>query len=249
MPTLRARFKKQIIAEFMVPAKPSTKVIILCDGMPGVPSKKSLMEFFCKKGYWVFHPRYRGSWESSGEFLARSPHEDILDIIDELPKGFTSLWEKKRFQLEPSKIFLFGGSFGGPAALLCSRDPRVTKVIARSPVVDWNAPSKAEPLDWLYTAVKDSFGEAYRLTRHNWDKLKTGKFYSPVSHIKEFDPKKIFILHAKDDEVVSFRSVNNFVQKVQCSTLFLKRGGHLSANILMEPKVYKKIKEFLYAKG
>ena len=88
--SFRARFKKEIVAEFSLPARPGRKhkVIILCDGMPGLPRKQPLMEFLAGKGYWVFYPRYRGAWESGGTFLARSPHLDILDVIDGLPAGF-----------------------------------------------------------------------------------------------------------------------------------------------------------------
>ncbi|MEK7212119.1 MAG: hypothetical protein AAB686_00385, partial [Patescibacteria group bacterium] len=91
MHTYRTRFKKEIVAEFLPPLgrKPKkNRVIILCGGHPGTPSKPQIVEFWAKKGYWVFNPRYRGSWESSGTFLKYSPEKDILDVIGELPKGF-----------------------------------------------------------------------------------------------------------------------------------------------------------------
>ena len=52
--------------------------------MPSIPSKQPLSDFLAAKGFWVIYPRYRGAWESGGEFLAKSPHEDILDVLDEL---------------------------------------------------------------------------------------------------------------------------------------------------------------------
>ncbi len=66
MYTLRTRFAKDIVCEFLPPSRPQKldKVVILADGMPSVPSKKSVLEYFSKKGFWVFHPRYRGAWES-----------------------------------------------------------------------------------------------------------------------------------------------------------------------------------------
>src|ERR1700753_2643583 len=108
----RARFKKEIVAEFMPPARPRKrqKVILLCDGMPSIPRKQGLMAFLSKQGYWVFYPRYRGAWESSGEFLRRSPHEDILDLIGELPKGVRELAFGQRFELKPDEVFVIGGS-------------------------------------------------------------------------------------------------------------------------------------------
>jgi hypothetical protein len=53
----RTRFKNEIIAEFLPPARKGKKqeLIIICDGMPSVPGKQPL------------------------------PHMDILDIIGEFP--------------------------------------------------------------------------------------------------------------------------------------------------------------------
>src|SRR4051812_18652185 len=132
MHALRTRFKGEIVAEFLPPRKDTGKVIILCDGMPAVPSKNGLMEFWARKGYWVFHPRYRGTWESSGEFLEHSPHQDILDLISELPKGFTSFWDGRRFKVQPRKIILIASSFGGAVSLISALDNSIDKVIAFS---------------------------------------------------------------------------------------------------------------------
>src|SRR5690349_21844717 len=123
----RTRFKKEIVAEFLPPVRGGKKqrVIILCDGMPGIPRKQALVEFLAEKGYWVFYPRYRGAWESGGEFLERSPHEDVLDVIAELPKGFREIAFGRRFTVPNAEIYLIGGSFGGTTAILCSLDRRV----------------------------------------------------------------------------------------------------------------------------
>ena len=116
----RTRFKKQIVAEFLPPARPGKKqkVIIVCDGMPSLPRKQGLAAFLSGKGYWVFCPRYRGAWESSGQFLGKSPHEDIRDVVDELAKGIREVTFGRRFELSPDEIFVIGGSFGGAAAIL-----------------------------------------------------------------------------------------------------------------------------------
>jgi len=244
--TLRTRFKKDIVAEFVPPTRKSNKVMIFASGMPSVPSRKELMYTFAKKGYWVFFPRYRGSWESGGVFLEKSPHEDILDVIDQIPKGFTSIWDKKEYKVTPSTIHIIGSSFGGPAALLAARDPRVEKVIAVSPVVDWCAPSKAEPMDWLYGFTKDAFGNGYRISKKNWNKMQNGTFYSPLAHTKEIPGEKVFIIHAQDDESVGWRPVEKFAKKINCKLLLLKRGGHLGIGDMMKKSsARKKIETFL----
>lgn len=245
MKTLRTRFKQEIVAEFLPPTRPSRKVMIIATGMPGVPSGKELLPFFAKKGYWVFLPRYRGTWESDGWFLRQEPTKDILDIINELPRGFTDYWNNKRYRVKPDRLYIIGGSFGGPAALLASRDPRVTKVVAFSPVVDWTAPMPDEPMGKLGAFLKPAFGQAYRFSNADWRKLMRGKFYSPVVHVRELDPRKILIIHAKDDRIVTWPAVRRFIKQLECENIVYKRGGHLPRTIFMRPTVYRRVRRFL----
>jgi pimeloyl-ACP methyl ester carboxylesterase len=242
----RTRFKKEIVAEFLPPARPTKKqrVVIICDGMPTMPSKLTLIEFLSKKGYWVFHPRYRGSWESDGVFLKKSPEEDVLDVIDTLPRGFKNLWDGHEYRVQPDEIFIIASSFGGPAGILTSRDSRVTKVIAISPVVDWQAPSKEEPLDWLGKFVRDAFGNGYRFSPREWKKLSGGKFYNPVSHVTEINGSKLFIFHAYDDKLVRWNEVAKFARTTGATLKLFKKGGHLSSRTIIT-KHWVQIAKFL----
>ncbi len=232
----RTRIKKQIVAEFLPPvrATKNARLIILCDGMPSMPRKQPLAEFLAGKGYWVVYPRYRGAWESDGLFLARSPHLDILDVIEELPNGLTDLAFGRKFKLAPKQIFVIGGSFGGPSAILCSLDPRVTRVIANCPVVDWSilrASEKAETSNPNYVAyIREAFGRGYRLTEKNWRKLHTGTFYNPIHHVREVDAKKIMMFHAQDDPYVPWRTVARFAELSGARLKLFKRGGHISTD-------------------
>jgi len=245
MHILRTRFKKEIVAEFLPPTRKSNKVAILCSGMPTTPQKDDVLRFFSKKGYWVFFPRYRGSWESDGEFLKKSPHEDVIDIIDQLPKGFYSAWDGKEFKVHPSTIHLFGASFGGPAVILSSSHPKVSKVIALSPVIDWRYPSQEEPFGWFENFVKEAFGSAYRFPAKNWNKLKKGKFYNPISDLKKIDGDKIMIFHAKDDKIVSHVPLERFKEITGANVIMRKRGGHFGLTNLMEKKLYSQVKKFI----
>lgn len=247
MHTLRTRFGKDIIAEFLPPARKTKqqRVIIICDGVPTVPAKKRLLEFWSKKGFWVFHPRYRGTWESSGSFLQLSPEKDILQIINQLPKGFTSLWDDKRFKIKTNNIFLFGNSFGGPAAILASRDERVTKAVLLAPVVDWIATNKTNSRDAKINFLSKAYGEAYRINKTNWEKLKKGNYYNPVKHIEEIDGKKLIIFQAKDDKSVPWRSVDGFAKATGSLLHLYKTGGHYGSSAYMTAKFYKKIRQFI----
>lgn len=251
----RTRFKKEIVCEFLPPSssikrlggKPA-KVIILAHGMPGVPKAKETMEFWSKKGFWVFFPRYRGTWESDGEFLKESPEKDILDVIDELPKGFTDLWSGRSFKLKVKscQLYIFGGSFGGPASILCSRDPRVTKVVAFAPVIDWEATSD-EPMDKLGAFIPKGFGKSYRFSKRNWLRMSRNEFYSPVREAETIDGKKILLFHAKDDESVPHSYAKKFARKTDTQLITLRTGGHFGFSKSIEPRIYAHIKKFLRA--
>jgi pimeloyl-ACP methyl ester carboxylesterase len=236
----RTRFKNDIVAEFLAPTRlgKRQKVIILCDGMPSIPSKQPLVEFLSKKGFWVFYPRWRGAWESGGQFLKRSPHEDILDVIGELSKGVQEIAFGQRFTVTTDEIFVIGGSFGGAAALLASLDERVHKVIANCPVVDWeilDEEREKETSNPSYPSyIREAFGSGYRLSDKNWDKLRSGDFFNPMHHLSEMDGSKIMMFHAKDDPYVPWKTVNRFAKQAGAELTLLSRGGHLSTTKIVQ---------------
>ena len=246
---LRTRFKKEIVAEFLPPRRAAKrqKAIVLCDGMPSIPRKQALAAFLAGKGYWVFHPRYRGAWESGGVFLEKSPHQDILDVIDGLGKEVREVTFGQRFQIAPAEIFVIGGSFGGAAALLASLDLRVKKVIANCPVVDWSIlpeSEKAETSNPSYAAyIREAFGNAYRLSDRNWRKLGNGKFYNPTHHVREMTASKILMFHAKDDPYVPYSSVERFARRTGARLKTFQRGGHLSTERIVQ-KHWPMIRKF-----
>jgi esterase/lipase len=249
---LRTRFGRDIVTEFLPPARRATKqrAIILCDGMPSIPRKQPLAEFLSAKGYWVFYPRYRGAWESRGEFLERSPHLDILDVIDGLHKEIRELAFGERFRVRAEELFVIGGSFGGTAALLCSLDERVKKVVANCPVVDWGIlarEQRRETSNPSYAAyIREAFGEAYRLSDRNWKKLSDGKFFSPSYHAEEITGAKIMIFQAQDDPFVPYRTVAHFAKETGARLKVLRRGGHLSTDMIVQ-KYWENIARFFQA--
>src|SRR3989344_681545 len=252
----RTRFKKDIVAEFLPPAgfirapkkwgKRPNKVIIFCMGMPSGGNHRPLIEFFSKKGFWFFQPRYRGSWESGGKFLRLSPERDVLDIIGQLPKGFKDLYRGTTYRVKPDKLYVFGTSFGGPAALLASRARRVTKVVALSPVTDWEDMIRhGETNSWTERFTRNAFGEAYRFSHRDWKKLDNGTFYNPMAHASEIDGKKILIMHAKEDDVVRWRPVQRFAKLTGAKLVLSARGGHGWSMWFTKPRFYRKIARFL----
>lgn len=247
MHTLRARFKKDIVAEFLPPARKTkkTRVIIFADGGPSVPYKKHLLYEFSKKGFWVFHPRYRGSWESDGKFLQYSLDKDILDVVSGLSTGFTDLLNQTKYKLKPDQIILMGGSFGGPAQLLASRDNRIDKVITISPVIDWRKVGKDEPIAFHKKFFPNAFGQGYRIVKNGWAKLLSGKFYNPMHESANIDGRKIIIIHAKDDNSCPYSQSKKFAKATGAKLVTLPRGGHLGTLLFLKPRFYKLFQNFI----
>jgi alpha-beta hydrolase superfamily lysophospholipase len=250
MHILRTRIKQDILCEFLPPVKrpgrrPSNKVIILCGGMPTYPGKSAVPEFLSERGYWVFVPRYRGTWESAGSFLKVSPHRDVLDVIDQLPHGFKDLWSGKVYKIKQPEVSLIGSSFGGPAVILASRDPRVRKAVALSPITDWRVVSKVESIEKIGAFAHAAFGGAYRGTQKDWDKLSGGRFYNPVHEISSIDGEKILVFHAKDDKAVYARTSIAFARTTGAQLILFPRGGHFGISYTTQPKFWKNIHNFL----
>ena len=245
----RTTFADEIVAEFLPPARPAKpqKLIILCDGMPSVPRKQPLAQFLSQKGYWVIYPRWRGAWESGGRFLEKSPAQDLVDIIDELPKKIREAAFGKTFALAPEEIYVIGGSFGGTAAILSALDPRVNKAIANCPVVNWNILSREqrkETSNPSYAAyIREAFGNGYRLSEKNWSKLSGGSFFNPTHHLHELTPSKIMIFHAKDDPYIPWRSVERFTSHSGIKFKLLAHGGHLNTGHVVQ-KYWIQIRRF-----
>ncbi len=250
----KARIGGEIVAEFLPPLQKRKiqRLIILCDGMPSIPRKQPLVEFLSRKGFWVIYPRYRGAWESGGQFLERSPHEDIRDVLDELPKGLQDIAFGRRFRPSPDQIFVIGGSFGGAAAILASLDSRVARVIASCPVIDWailKHAEKAETSRRNYAEyIREAFGNAYRLSDANWNRLRCGTFYSPWHHRDEIAGSKVMIFHAKDDPHVPYKISAKFATKTGATFKSLNRGGHVSTQYIIQ-KYWPSIKRFFDTAG
>jgi pimeloyl-ACP methyl ester carboxylesterase len=246
----RTRFAKEIVAEFLPPLRQAKKhqVIILCDGMPSMPTKQPLAEFLARRGYWVFYPRWRGTWESGGRFLQKSPAQDIADVITGIRKGrIKESAFGQAFSVKPDSILVIGGSFGGAAAILASLDQRVKKVIANCPVVDWTLlgdEQEKETSNKSYPAyIREAFGNGYRLTDRNWNKLFRGDFYNPAHHIRQLTASKIMMFHAKDDPYIPWRQVDDFARRAGIRLNLLARGGHLSTTRTVR-KYWPRIKRF-----
>jgi dipeptidyl aminopeptidase/acylaminoacyl peptidase len=164
-----------------------------------------------------------------------------------LPSELEEIAFGQRFRLVPDQIFVIGGSFGGPAAILSSMDSRVNRVVANCAVVDWSILDKAEKVETSKTSytqyIREAFGNGYRLSDANWNKLRTGTFYNPWHHRREVDASKILMFHAKDDPSVPYERTRQFAQITGAKLKTLQHGGHISTDYITR-KYWGLIKKF-----
>ena len=164
-PILKGYFS-DIFFEFLVHKDKKNTIIIL----PGFPSSNVMDEkiyFLHKKGFNVFIPRYKGTYQSKGEFLKSNPIIDLSNFVTELKKGTAiSLWDMRSIQFDTEQIFVFGESFGGSiACALAATSQDIKKAVIAAPVWDFKNHNKnhdEQDLRHLTTFIKKAFLNLYR---------------------------------------------------------------------------------------
>lgn len=241
----RTTIKKEIVCEYILPEKKTHKVIILAPGAPGYPAKEKLLVFLANRGFAVFLPRYRGSFESGGEFLKYEPTKDITDVIDSLETGWHDAWDNTKHLIKNPEVYLIGGSFGGSAVLLASNHPKVKKVIATAAVCDWRVDSEIEPMDKLLTFIRRGFGVGYRFSDKNWERLVTGKIYNPINKVQQMNGKKILMIHGTLDPIVPFHTAEIFAKISGAKLVAIRTKDHLGLSKIMRPNIWKHVEKYL----
>jgi len=245
---IRTVFAGDIIADVLLPEHQTGKIAILAGGLPSSPSKNDVLRFLSALGYVTIFFRYRGSWESKGNFLEQSPAKDIEDILSDLKtqKKIYDVFSQTWIPIKVSFVYLFGSSFGGPAVILNSKNPLVKKVIALSPVLDWKELENSnEPLDPYVRFLEAGYPGAYRVKNaRDWKKLLRPDFYNPITS-DSIVGKKIMILHAKDDTNVPYNSVIPFARTTGATYYLKPKGGHFGLRHITHQFFWKKIADFI----
>ncbi|HEX9961188.1 MAG TPA: alpha/beta fold hydrolase, partial [Pyrinomonadaceae bacterium] len=154
-----------------------------------------------RKGYVVLDIDYRGSagygrdWRTDVyDFLGGRDYEDHLDAID---------FAVKNYAVNPDKIGVYGGSYGGfMAEMLVMRAPeRIAAAAALRPVADWKNYFASSP---VYTTERlgfpDKNPEAYKRS-------------SPIAYADKLQ-KPLLILHGLVDDNVHAQDSIQIIEKL-----------------------------------
>lgn len=237
----------QIVYEFLPTNAQCVGTLILCDGLPSVPKQKILMESLASAGFFVVFPRYRGTWESGGEFLKKSPVQDILKIIREVKTGYlVDLFNKEKIRIPSKRIVVLGSSFGGSVALALADNDSVAKIVALSPIVDFvqHGNKKEQNLIKLGSFIKTAFGESYRFSISSWRKLVQGRILNP-SRISSNKKENVLICFDSSDSEIDARKIEGFVKENGVASLRSDGLGHLSFSKIQSSKMLSQISEWL----
>ncbi|MBS3065470.1 alpha/beta fold hydrolase [Candidatus Pacearchaeota archaeon] len=214
-----------IFFEFVLQDRTADAIIIL----PGFPSGNDfwdLIAFFYGKGYHVFVPRYRGTYQSTGVFLSKNPVDDMLFFLENLDGGYAkNMWDMKKEGFKINKKILVSGSFGGPIALaLAAKCKKISHLILQAPVWDFkihNSLGDEQDFEKMTEFVRSAYKNCYRFRFKSLMK-KLGKFdeLNPAYYLPKVKDIPILIMHDPNDRVVSLRHTKEKIA-------FLERGTYL----------------------
>jgi len=228
----RSRFK-EIVYEFTIPQGRQRGIVILLNGMPSVPKLNDLLEILAANGYLTVFPRYQGTWESSGTFLAQSPVKDIQSLCNEIlrKRKIVEVYTHREFKIITRNLILIGTSFGGSVALCAASWQSAKKIIALSPVIDWKTcPETATSgaSEHMKQFLREGFGEGYRFTDIGWEKFRTGALFSPSRELIKNVAKKITVVYDESDKTIPPAEIVNYAKANGIALNKVKGLGHIS---------------------
>ena len=169
-----------------------------------------LSQALSSRGYAVLQPNYRGSDGYGSDFTAKGYGEFGRKMQTDLSDGVRDLVQKG--MVDPKRVAIFGGSYGGYAALAgITLDPGVYNcAVSLAGISDIKAFMAYELERSGYKG--DSYGMLY------WQRyLGDDSRWDDISPIKHIDAVKVpvMLIHGKDDTVVPFNQSNEMYQALQ----------------------------------
>jgi pimeloyl-ACP methyl ester carboxylesterase len=246
-PILKAYYG-DIFFEFMLQKKSADAIIIL-PGLPSSNSSDEILRFFYSKGYHVFSPKYKGTYQSNGKFLKTNIVEDLSAFLDALNTcSAKSLWDGKRLNFRIKEKILLGGSFSGAIACgLAAKRKELSRIILFAPIwnfVKHNEFGDEQDLLFVTGLIRRMYKHLYRFDFKNIQKqLSNVKEIDPSNYLKSLD-QPILIFHDPNDKTVSIRHTYQMLKLLKRGQLVAVGYGH-ALRVKALQKLYPKIDAFL----
>lgn len=229
--TYRARDGLEIPGYLTLPKGKDAKglpLIVLPHGGPFSRDEweySPLVQLLANRGYAVLQPQFRGSTGYGKDFVAKGYGEWGRKMQDDLDDGVD--WLASTGQIDPKRVCIVGGSYGGYAALWGAiRNPERYRCAASfAGVTDIEAQLRSNRKSFSATR----YFRAWR-TKVQGEGTVDLKTVSPLAHAARLKIP-VFIVHGEADETVSVKQGKQMVAALQknganVTSVFYKDGGH-----------------------
>ncbi|MCU0642390.1 MAG: hypothetical protein MUF61_02325 [archaeon] len=223
--------------------------------LPNYPSHNSyskLAKLFYGRGYHVFVPRYRGTYQSNGKFLGKNVVDDMLAFMKNFEKGvIKNNWDGKKYTFKMNKRILLAGGFSGAIACgMAAKSNMFSHLILASPIWDFdshNSEGKEQDLSEMTEFVRKAYQNCYRFGFRNIKKVLAKykeihpDFYLPKLHHSKFP---MLLFHDPNDKVVSFTKTKSVVERLPNVTFIEHYLGHGLTDDLIQV-YWKDVEKFI----
>ncbi len=235
-PILKAYYG-DVFFEFLVHGREEgwkRDAIVILPGFPSSNKSDSEMRYLYGRGFNVFFPRYKGTYQSKGKFLDENIVQDLKEFISELKKGKAkSLWDNNLIEFSVGSIIILGGSFSGAVACgLGAVDKDIRKIVLFSPVWDFkrhNENNNEQDLEKLIPFVKRAYKNLYRIGFENISKkMEEFKECSPEFYLNRLAGNEtgVLVMHDPEDKTVSIKHTFDIMSKHPWIKLVKHSRGH-----------------------
>lgn len=188
-----------------------------------------LVQFLVNRGYAVLQPQFRGSTGYGKDYVVKGYGEWGRKMQDDLDDGVD--WLAQTGKIDPRRVCIVGGSYGGYAALWGAiRNPERYRCAASfAGVTD---------LSQQLRENRKSFSATRYFRQWRTRVQGEGKFdldsVSPLAHAQRLRVP-VLIAHGEDDDTVSVKQSRQLVDalkqaQVEVSSVFYKDAGHNFSN-------------------
>jgi pimeloyl-ACP methyl ester carboxylesterase len=233
-----------IFFEYLLQPSPADAIIFF-DGFPSRYYKDDVLFFLYSKGYHVFFPRYRGTYQSGGKFLQTNVVSDFSRFMKKLNKGrVKNLWDGKTERFKIKRNILLANSFGGTLALgLAAKTKRFSHLILVA-TWDFEEDHNTKPITMF---TKRAFKNLYRFDFDDVKpSLKRMKELSKSYYTSRLDIP-ILAFHNPEDKTVPISHTRGLARRVKNVKVIEHRFGHPITRDLLKA-VDKDIERFLKKK-
>ncbi len=211
------------------------KNLIYASGLPQYVTKHHPIVKLCQNfKVNLFVPRYKGSWESDGDFTIAGSIYSIKETIKMVRGGKTiELYNDSKITWDGQKIFLMGSSFGGIPAIFNKEE--VYKTILVNPLINFSLHRELSTvpfeknLDFLLKAFKN----VYRFEKSNLIK--------ELENLEYLGQKNnLVLIRGSKDNVISKGEIEWIKNKFNPDYLEIVDGEH---SLKIPDDIFKKVFE------